>query len=54
MKSFKVTIEFYGLTGKYTSEVEVRARDPKSAEKKAAKVIGNRDGFIQSCKEIAK
>lgn len=54
MKTFKVKIEFVGLTGKYVSEVEVKARDYKSAEKKASKVIGNRDAWIFSVIEVTK
>lgn len=54
MKWWIVKIEFVGLTGKYVSNVEVRARDAKSAEKKAARSIGNRDGWVVETKEVAK
>lgn len=53
MKTFKVTIEFMGLTGKYFSEVEVRAKNAKSAEKKALLTAGNRDVMSVSVKEVA-
>lgn len=52
MKTFKVKIEFLGLTGKYISEVEVKARNAKSAEKKARRTIGNRDGWVVSTEEV--
>lgn len=51
MKTFKVKIEFVGLTGKYVSEVEVTAKNAKSAEKKASKSIGNRDGWVVAVTE---
>lgn len=51
MKNYTVKIEFLGLTGKYYSYVDVRAKTPKSAEKKASKTIGNRDGWIVEVKE---
>lgn len=51
MKSYIVTIEFVGLTGSYRSQVERRARNAKSAEKKARETIGNRDGFVISVVE---
>lgn len=46
MRDFFVTIRFIGLTGEYKSTVEVKARDSASAEKKAARSIGNRDGMV--------
>ncbi len=46
MKNWVVRIEYYGLTGKYFSDVEVQARTQKAAEKKAALTIGNRDGHV--------
>lgn len=49
MKTWKVKIEFVGLTGKYFSEVIVRAKTQKSAEKKASLAIGNRDGWVVAC-----
>ena len=52
MKTFKVRIEFTGLTGKYISDVEVRAKNAKSAEKKASLVIGNRDAWVVSVEEV--
>ena len=51
MKVFTVRIEYVGITGKYWSDVEVKARNAKSAEKKASQTIGNRDGFVISVKE---
>lgn len=51
MKTFKVKIEFIGIAGKYISEVTVRAKNAKSAEKKASLTIGNRDGWIVSTTE---
>ena len=48
MKNFITTIEFVGLTGTYRSQVENRAKNAKSAEAKARRVIGNRDGFVIS------
>lgn len=48
MKWWIVKLEFVGLTGKYQSSVDVRARDAASAEKKASRVIGNRDGRVIS------
>ena len=52
MKNYKVKIEFVGLTGKYNSEVEVLAKNEKSAEKKASKSIGNRDGWVIAVTEV--
>ncbi len=52
MKSFKVKIEYTGLTGKYISEVVVQAKNAKSAEKKASLTIGNRDGWIVGTVEV--
>ena len=46
MKTWIVRIEFVGLTGKYWSDVEVKARTQKAAEKKASLVIGNRHGCV--------
>lgn len=46
MKGYIVTIEFMGLTGSYRSQVEVKARNEKSARTKAGRTIGNRDGVI--------
>lgn len=51
MKTFIVKIKFMGLTGKYVSEVEVKATTPQSAEKKASKAIGNRSAWIVSVVE---
>jgi len=51
MKTWIVKIEFVGLTGKYWSDVEVKARNEKAAKKKAAQVIGNRDGWVVAVKE---
>jgi hypothetical protein len=53
MKTYTVTIEFAGLTGTYRSQVVERARSAKSAETKARRVIGNRDGFVVSVVEGA-
>lgn len=53
MKNYTVTIRFTGLTGEYLSKVETRARDTKSAARKASKVIGNRDGYVVSVVESA-
>lgn len=52
MKTYTVKIEFIGLAGKYVSEVTVQAKNHKSAEKKAAKSIGNRDGFVIGAFEV--
>lgn len=46
MKKFIVTIRFIGLTGEYTSRVDVEARNAESARRKATKVIGNRSGEV--------
>lgn len=46
MKKWTVTIRFQGLTGEYTSKVDVLAKTAASAKKKAARVIGNRDGYV--------
>jgi hypothetical protein len=54
MKTFTVKIEFIGLAGKYVSEVVVKAKNAKSAEKKASLTIGNRDGWIVGVKEEGK
>lgn len=54
MKTFIVKIEFTGIAGKYISEVEVTARDNKTAEKKAENIIGNRDGWIFSVVQVIK
>ena len=43
MKTYTVQIGFIGLTGPYTSEVIVRAKNEASAVKKARQTIGNRD-----------
>lgn len=51
MKDFVVTIRFLGLTGEYTSQVEVKARNAESAKKKASKCIGNRDGEVVTVRE---
>lgn len=51
MKTFITTIEFVGLSGSYRSQIETRAKNAKSAETKARKVIGNRDGFVISTVE---
>jgi hypothetical protein len=48
MTDFIVTVEFVGLTGPYRSRIEVRARNQRSAEKKARAHFGNRDGSIVS------
>lgn len=48
MKDFTVTIRYQGLTGEYTSRVDVRAKNEASARKKASKTIGNRDGYVVS------
>lgn len=53
MRTFKVKIEFCGLTGIYYSEFEVKARNVQSAERKASLVIGNRDGRIVACNEVS-
>ena len=52
MKNYIVKIEFSGLTGKYTSEVNVKAKNEQAAEKKASKVIGNRDAWIFSVVQV--
>lgn len=46
MKNFTVTLRFFGLTGEYTTQVNVRAKHAESAKKKASKCIGNRDGYV--------
>lgn len=43
MKSYRVLIEYMGLTGSYSSEIVVKANSAASAEKKALKRAGNRD-----------
>jgi hypothetical protein len=48
MKDFIVTVEFSGLTGNYRSRIDVRARNAKSATRKARAHFGNRDGFVVS------
>lgn len=53
MKDYIVTVEFAGLTGAYRSRIEVRAKNTKSAETKARKHFGNRDGFVVSVIEAA-
>jgi hypothetical protein len=53
MKTYLITIEFFGLTGAYRSQVEERARNVASATKKARKHFGNRDGSILSVVEAA-
>ncbi len=50
MKKFIVRIEFIGLTGAYFSDVEVTARNEKSAEKKALLCVGNREYLSVSVK----
>ena len=52
MKDFLVTLRFIGLTGEYTSQVDVRARDEKSARRKAEKTIGNRDGEVIAVRSL--
>ena len=54
MKTFSVKIELIGLTGQYFSEVEVTAKNEKSATKKAAQHIGNRDGRVVLVKEVTR
>lgn len=51
MKNFTVKIRFVGLAGEYLTSVDVRARDAKSATKKAEKTIGNREGYVVSVVE---
>lgn len=53
MKTFRVTLEFIGLTGKYTSIQTVRARDAGSARKKASQCIGDRTGDVILVEEVA-
>lgn len=52
MQTWKVTLVLIGLTGQYTSEVEVRARNEKSALKKARAHVGNRDCVSMTAKVI--
>lgn len=51
MKKYTVKIEFLGLAGTYFSNVDVEARNPAAAKRKASRVIGNRDGYIVDVKE---
>jgi hypothetical protein len=51
MKDFIITVEFFGLTGAYRSRIQVRAKNTRSAETKARKHFGNRDGSIISIVE---
>jgi hypothetical protein len=46
MKTFKVKVEYVGLTGKYTNEYEIEARTPKFASLKAYAKFGDREGRI--------
>lgn len=48
MKNYTVTLRFFGLTGEYTTQEDVRAKHAASAKKKASRVIGNRDGYVVS------
>lgn len=43
MKTFKIKLTFVGLTGEYSSTIEVRAKTSESALKKARLHVGNRD-----------
>ena len=42
MKTYKVTMTYTGLAGQYTSVIEVKAKNEKSAEKKAYVYVGDR------------
>ena len=43
MKTYKVIIEFIGLSGRYIDSFELDARTQASANKKVYALIGNRD-----------
>lgn len=53
MKSYIITVEFFGLTGAYRSRIEERAKNAASAANKARKHFGNREGTIISVVEAA-
>ena len=48
MKTYKITIKIYGLTGVTERVVEVKAKTEASARKKGYAIIGNQDGQIIS------
>ena len=52
LKTFRATLRFTGLTGEYTTQHDVQAAHAEAARKKAAKVIGNRDGYVVTVVEF--
>ncbi len=54
MKAWKVKITVYVLGGQETREMEVQARTMLAAERKAVRIMGNRDFHIHGATLVAR